>query len=243
MVYMIRCFLFALAFCALLVTTSSCEIGKNVPLQSHGANMSTVSGPSPPTSDSNEAESTIVSADLPGSEIFDLTEHDRDKMVERLHKEIFRDVNRIAVTVGLRSLQDKRVGPAGKEFRIWIFYTDAIGTGLVSTLNGPVQSVGEFRFDKATNRFTKRGLGEPKLGWDRWDKILEGQASQIFRLDDFPSLDPDDGFVAIEFRKGDEYRSTIFPLSAIEKAGHPLQELCETIANNFGVLGMVNDEW
>ncbi|HMS10048.1 MAG TPA: hypothetical protein PKE66_11225 [Pyrinomonadaceae bacterium] len=173
-------------------------------------------------------------ADLSESEIFDLTKQDRDKLFEQLHREVFKDIDIIARKVDLRSLQDKRIDPADKEFRIWIFYTDAIGTGLVSTLRGQNWAVEEVRFDTATNRFTKHGLGEPNRGWDGWDKFLEDQASRIVRLDDFPSLDPDGGFIAIEFRNGDEYRSKIFPRSAIHKADHPIRELCATLANNFG---------
>lgn len=190
--------------------------------------------PTPPPGNMKKQQNDEVASDLPTSDIFDLSDRDRDKMLEQLHKEIFRDINRIAGKVGLQSLQENRLDSADKEFRIWVFYTDAIGTGLVSTLRGPDRAVEYVRFDKATKRFTKRGLGEPNLGWDGWDKFLEGQASHIVRLDDSPSLDPDDGFIAIEFRKGDDYGSRIFPLSAFDKDGHPLQELCKTLVRNFG---------
>lgn len=209
----------------------------NLKLSNLSENPETFASPSPsPAVANNDSSDRIVAKTrLPSADVWDTKKEDSGNPSKSLEREVQRDVENIEKRIGLTSLENKEFALHEKEIRIWAFVSNGFLSGFTSTNVNQQWVAYDISINNANGNLDIESLGPPQFGWEKWGRVLNEMTFLSAIPKGFPETDPDEGFLVVELKTGQEYLSRIIRQSEVHKADSALKQLCYSIFENFKI--------
>lgn len=151
-------------------------------------------------------------------------------------------LKRNSKSFALKNLRDKTIAPSNMEIRIWSDQETLLHCLIISK-NGNVWKAsflsGEFIEDKLT-LLKKRSQDNlsPKSGWNNISMLIDKNIGFPFpyEIDDSDAvLEPDEGTIVLEVKKGENYGLVFYRKFSESVDGKTIIELCKLLQDEFNL--------